>query len=53
MKRKAACDTRLAALRVGAVLLALGMIGVGLARRETAVVFEKAVRLCLECIGIG
>ena len=53
MKRKTASDVRLTALRVGAALLALGMIGAGLARRETSVVFEKAVRLCLECIGIA
>ena len=46
-------DARRAALRVGVALLALAMIAVGVVRRETAVVFEKAVRLCLECIGIA
>lgn len=46
-------DARLTALRAGAVVLALGMIGLGLARGETAAIFEKAVRLCLECVGIG
>ena len=36
-------------------LLALGlvMMGVGIARGEAAVVLTKAVRICMECIGIG
>ena len=37
------------------ILLATGvvMIGVGAQRGEVATVFTKAVRICLECIGIG
>lgn len=38
----------LALLCVGFVLLILGI-----ARGEVATVFEKAVRICLECVGIG
>lgn len=38
---------------VTAAVLGLGMMGFGLYRGEVAVVFTKAVNICLECIGIG
>lgn len=34
-------------------LVGLVMMGFGLYRGELAVVFKKAVNICLECIGIG
>ncbi len=39
----------------GAVTAVLGltMMGYGIWRGELAVVFMKAVNICLECIGIG
>lgn len=38
---------------ISAAFLGLAMMGFGLYRGEMAVVFKKAVSICLECIGIG
>jgi len=40
-------------LRWGLLGLALAMIAAGLLRQEHLEVLGKAVRVCLECIGIG
>ena len=39
----------------GAALAALGLalMGIGIYRGEMQVVLEKAIHICLECIGIG
>lgn len=34
-------------------ILGLAMMGYGIYRGEIGIVFEKAVNICLECIGIG
>ena len=41
--------------RMGILLAAAGlvMMGWGLYRGEVSLVLEKAVRICMECIGIG
>lgn len=38
---------------VGVAVFGLAMMGFGIFRGEVAVVFKKAVNICLECIGIG
>lgn len=41
------------ALRSGGLVLALLLIGIGVLRQEQLEVLQKAVRICLECTGIG
>jgi len=45
-KKRSACSV--AAAAVGIIMMAFGVY-----RGEMAEVFSKAVRICLECIGIG
>lgn len=39
--------------RYGLLAAAVVMVAVGLLRQEHLEVMQKAVRICLECIGIG
>lgn len=39
--------------RYGLLVLAAAFLAIGLFGREHIEVFQKAVKICLECIGIG
>lgn len=42
-----------AVVTLSLLLLGVALLALGIYRKECAVVMEKAVRLCMECIGIG
>lgn len=44
---------RVPLLGILAAILGIGMMIYGISRGEMSVVFDKAVRICMECIGIG
>ena len=48
MKKNAVIILRILSIAIGAVFL-----GVGIAKGEYNTVLQKAIRVCLECIGIG
>ena len=45
--------SKLTIARVLLLLLAAAFIAYGVSRGEMAIVFKKAVNICLECIGLG
>ena len=34
-------------------LVAAALIGVGLSQEQNLIVLQKAIKICLECVGIG
>lgn len=40
-------------LGISIVALGLAMMGYGIYRNELSIIFAKATKICLECIGIG
>ena len=45
--------TRKAVFRAILLIVGAAMVGVGALRGEVDIVLSKAIRLCLECVGIG
>lgn len=39
--------------RAAAITAALVLLGIGISRGEADIVLRKAMRICLECIGVG
>lgn len=46
-------DKKRTAIQVLLLLVGLAMLYFGVQRGETEAVLNKAIRLCLECVGIG
>jgi hypothetical protein len=40
-------------IKYSLLLLSIGFVTCGIYRNEVKVVFNKAINICLECIGIG
>ena len=40
-------------LRIGGILTGAACICIGILRGECAVILQKAVKICLECIGVS
>lgn len=46
-------DKKLLAARIAVLVLAIAFTAYGIVRGEVEVVLNKAINICLECIGLG
>lgn len=42
-----------AMVQISVLVVAVLMLGIGIWREEVSTVLSKAIRLCMECVGIG
>lgn len=53
MKEKRTAEQWLPYIRFGLLAAGIGFIAAGIVRGEQGTVLQKAINICLECIGIG
>lgn len=53
MKQRNKVRIKVWSVRVCVLLTSIVFIGIGITRSEHLEVWQKAVKICLECIGIG
>ena len=53
MQQKACWKKMRPVLRTAVLLAAFGMIAAGISNGEMQLIYQKAIMICLECIGIG
>lgn len=47
------CKRKMQVLRCGVLMMSIVMIGIGTYLQQPQQIFQQAIRICLECIGIG
>lgn len=47
------CKRKMQGMRYGVLIIAIVMIGMGIYLQQPQQIFQQAIRICLECIGIG
>lgn len=52
-RQRLAVKTKRSVVSVGILVLSIILIGIGIINQEHLEVMQKAVKVCLECIGIG
>lgn len=45
--------TKINVIRILAIICAAAAVAAGIASGEASAVYQKAVRICMECIGLG
>ena len=53
MSEKKQSKTKRTIISIFLIALGIGLVGAGIIRQEAETVFEKATRICMECIGLG